>query len=523
MEAKFLAETPDSIGDLLTETARKYGDNTAIELIDRNQTLTFSEWDTKATQLAHGFARHGVTAGMHVGVMLRNRLEFPISWLALAKLGAVMVPINPSYTAPELDFVIQTAQISWLLIEAESIEQVERAANVQSSRVVLVDAISDRYVAWQSLLTTVTGKVRPQTPIKQSDRATIQFTSGTTGFPKGVTQSHLFWLLCGYNMGVPRQVFTDGAILGESPFFYFDGLWFLMRTLTHGAKLHQAERMSISKALDRLTSTQVEVAYAPVLGQEPDPREKAHNVKYFISIGSSAERIKELERRLGAPVREGYGMTEIGVALSVPYQCDDPAAIGTCGRPTLFYDIKVADETGAELAPNTPGELWVRGKGIMDGYWNNPQATQKALVDGWFRTGDLFEMTPEGYFRFVGRLKDMIKRSGENVSAVEVESVVATYPGVQAVAVVPVPDPIRGEEVKAVIQVSDDCDGTDFDYGGLHAHCAASLARFKIPRYVELTEGFRYTPSNKIIKTELIGNQGGIAVWDYTVNAMVSF
>ena len=157
----------------------------------------------------------------------------------------------------------------------------------------------------------------------------------------------------------------------------------------------------------------------------------------------------------------------------------------------------------------------------MDGYWNNAEANAKSFVDGWFRTGDIFEKTPEGYFRYVGRIKDMIKRSGENISAVEVEAVIGQFAGIDEVAVIPVPHALRGEEVKAILTLRDGAAPDRFDYEGLHRHCEAHLAPFKIPRYVEITDAFDHTPSQKIIKTPLIKDNTLIGNWDYTIGTAV--
>ncbi|MBN33699.1 MAG: hypothetical protein CMM46_02780 [Rhodospirillaceae bacterium] len=167
----------------------------------------------------------------------------------------------------------------------------------------------------------------------QSDLASIQYTSGTTGFPKGCMQSHRFWLVFGFNQHVMPEVFTTGGILGESPFFYLDALLMTSRSLFQGATLHQAERMSLRKHGGRLVDTQCECAFAPVLADELGPEESQHNIKLFICVAGSPAENAAIEGRFSAPVRELYGMTEVGIALGVPYRVDDPAIIGTCGIP----------------------------------------------------------------------------------------------------------------------------------------------------------------------------------------------
>ena len=528
-ETQFLAEAPASLGELLSRAADRYGEALAIDLFDRGQQLSFVEWDEKASQVAKGLRERGICQGMQVGLMLSNTVEFPITWLALARMGAVMVPINPSYTAAELAHVVATADVRHLILEAASLPKAESIDQLLGHLLVVGEPpATGSYDDWQSLLDgngTEDGATTfmPEKPVEQSDLAVVQFTSGTTGFPKGCMQSHRFWLVNGFNTSAGMEELTTGAILGESPFFYFDALWMLMRTLMSGAPLHQAERMSLAKTYDRLVSTQVEVAYAPFLDETPRDQERNHNVKVFMTVGAPAEYIEEVEHRCGALAREGYGMTEIGVALSVPYtEINDHSVYGSCGYPQPFYEFMIVDEDGQEQPAGTPGELWVRGLGVMDGYWNNAEANEVSFSDGWFRTGDIFEQSTQGFFSYCGRIKDMIKRSGENIAAVEVESVIASYPGVLAVAVIPVPDKLRDEEVKAVIQLCEDWEVTSFDYAAFETHCLASLASFKVPRYIEFVDGFEYTPSEKIIKPRLKRDDPFSGCWDYTVNAKVS-
>ena len=517
-EEAFLAEATDSLGDLLSNAAKRFGDALAIDLFERGQKLTFAEWDSQATQIANGLRQVGVRHGMRVGLMTGNTIEFPITWLALARMGAIMVPINPAYTTPELRHVVDVSGLEFLMLERASLAKAEVIEGLTGRLIVVDAAATDRdYWTWQSLLASDCGEFVLERPVEPSDVAVIQFTSGTTGFPKGCTQTHLFWLVCGFNLYVSKKVFSTGAILGESPFFYFDALWMLLRTLTYGAPLHQAGRMSLTKTYDRLVDTQVEMAYAPRLQDEPDERERKHNVKLFMTVGSSAGNTKDVERRCGAPTREGYGMTEIGIALFVPYKVDDKSVFGSCGYPQPFYEAKVVGDGGTEQFFDTPGELWVRGIGVMKGYWNNAQANETSFVDGWFRTGDIFEKAPAGYFRYVGRIKDMIKRSGENIAAVEVESIIALYPGIANVAVIPAPDEMKGEEVKAVIQLTVGYDEQSFDFASFREFCLLSLAKFKVPRYVAFVDQFDYTPSEKIIKSNLKAAETSSECWDYQI------
>mgnify|MGYP000879428918 CR=1 FL=1 len=526
-EQAFAAEAPHSLGALLERAARDYGDTTAIDLFERGTSLSFSQWDDKSRRLASGLRDLGIERGMHVGVLLQNVVEFPVTWLALARMGAVMVPMNPRYTSTELNYVITDAEIRHLVIGFESVEKIDEVrrlwpqTDLDTVMVVGDGELPEDYTGWNGVLESGSPDFVPSHRVEPSDLASIQYTSGTTGFPKGCMQSHRFWLVCGFNQHVMPEVFTTGSILGESPFFYLDALLMTARSLFQGATLLQAERMSLHKHHGRLVDTQCECAFAPVLSDEPGPEEREHSIKMFICVAGSPQENAEIERRYGAPVRELFGMTEIGIALGVPYHIDDPAIIGTCGVPYPLYEAKVMDAAGQTCPNETPGELWIRGPGIMEGYWNKPEVNARSFSDGWFRTGDIFTRTTAGYFRYVGRFKDMIKRSGENISAVEVETVMRQFRQIEEIAVIPVKHRVRGEEVKAFITLDPKVSVATFDYAALHAHCTEHLASFKIPRYIEIIEAFDHTPSAKIKKNDLIASNSLKGDWDYTTNARV--
>jgi len=527
-EEAFAAEAPESLGALLERTAQRHGDTIAIDLFERGTRLTFAQWDERSRRLAAGFRDLGIERGMNVGVLLPNVVEFPVTWMALARMGAVLVPMNPRYTPTELHYVVTDAGIRHMVIGPESVDkiaEVRRAwpdAGLDTVIVTGDDPPPADSLGWNAVLEGGAPDFEPAEPVSQGDLASIQYTSGTTGFPKGCMQSHRFWLVCGFNQCVMPEVFETGSILGEAPFFYLDALLMTARTLFQGVTLHQAERMSLTRHHDRLVETRSECAFAPVVEEMGGPLERDHTVKMFICVAGTPRDNAEIERRYGAPVRELYGMTEIGIALGVPYRIDDDTIVGTCGIPYPLYEIKVAAEDGSEQPPETPGELWIRGPGIMEGYWNKPEANAASFSDGWFRTGDVFLKSDAGHFRYVGRFKDMIKRSGENISAVEVESVIREYPAVDDVAVIPVKHRVRGEEVKAFISLRHGGVAETFDYSAFHAHCARHLASFKIPRYVEIVADFERTPSEKIKKADLREANTLEGDWDYEVNTRIA-
>ena len=232
--------------------------------------------------------------------------------------------------------------------------------------------------------------------------------------------------------------------------------------------------------------------------------DKAVELRYINAFGWSPEGIAEAEERFGLIARDSFGMTEIGAGMMMPHAATHKLQSRSCGLPAPFREVRVVDADGQPCPPGTPGELQVRGRSILWGYYKNPAANAGAFDGGWFRTGDLFTQDAEGYLRIVGRIKDMIRRSGENISAREVEAVANAYPDVEESAAVPVPDPLRKEEVKIYLKLRDGVSADSFDMAAFLVHCATHLAAFKVPRFVAFIDTFPRTASHKIAKPVLV-------------------
>jgi crotonobetaine/carnitine-CoA ligase len=236
--------------------------------------------------------------------------------------------------------------------------------------------------------------------------------------------------------------------------------------------------------------------------------ERTHRVRVAVCSGIPREIHAAMETRWGCPWREGYGSTESGVDLLVLPEETDSVGSGRMGRPVRGREAKVVDAQGRELPDGAVGELVLRGKDMMQGYWNNPAATAEKLVGGWLHTGDLVVRDEAGYFRLVGRTKDMIRRTGENIAAAEVEAVLCEHPAVRAAAVVPVPDELRGEEVKAFVQLQLGETPATAPPEALLEFVRSRLAPFKVPRFVEFVDRFPLTPSERVAKHELVRATG---------------
>ena len=307
-------------------------------------------------------------------------------------------------------------------------------------------------------------------------------------------------------------------MLIAQPFYYVDAQWmFLMAVLQEGTA-HVARKQSASRYFGWVKQFGIHFCNFPeVVSRAPENPEDADNqLKVMHAYSHQLPNYRWYEKRYGCLARQGFSMTEIGIGLYVPIEAEHMTGTGTVGLPAAFREAMVADPQGRPVPDGELGELCVRGIGILQGYYNKPEATTSAFHEGgWFRTGDLGRRNAEGWFWYLGRMKDMVKRSGENVSATEVEAVLRGVDGVMEAAVLPVPDPLRGEEVKAYLLLADGRSNEDVTPESVVAHCAKNLARFKIPRYLEYVTEFPRTPSLKIKKSALIAAKSDLRIGSY--------
>lgn len=510
---------PETVGDLLAAAVDNHGDSVAVDFFEQGQRLTFAELANQVRALAHGMSLAGVGLGTHVAILLPNRVEYPLAWLAIASLGAVNVPLVYSSTPREIAFVLNDADVSFFLTSPELMAERGLQAGVggmpPKSAIILTDECSEDFLSFNAMVSSGDRDFRPAAGPTRRDLLNIQYTSGTTGLPKGVMQSHRFWIIAGCLPALMWQK-QFKAILSDHPFFYIDPQWMLLTGLYSGARVDFADRMSVSKFKGWLRERKTDFTWfpSPLLKTSVANDDRSNDVQLFLGFHKSAEDIGAIESRFGAPIREAYGMTEISLGLSVPMTIENDSMIGSCGIAAPFRRCKVVRSGGEEADPGEIGELWITGDGIFDGYYKRPDTNREAIVDGWFRTGDLFKKDSHGHFWFIGRMKDVVKRSGENISSVEVERVLMEHPDIDEAAVVPVPDPVRGEEVKAFIKLND---GRPADVRSILEHCSRELSPFKRPRYLSFVKAFPYTDTAKIAKHLLVKDVSDLRIGSFDV------
>lgn len=511
---------PVNVGTLLADRAAAFPDTPVLNFFDDGEVLSYRDLDDRVTRLASGLSRLGIGHGTHVGVMVYTCATYPITWLALARLGAVTVPINFNYTPRELEYMLTDSDAEYLIIQSDLIHLLESIAapSVPDARVVVVgDAPAKGRRSWEALLAAGDPAFRvPRLPVLD-DLMNIQYTSGTTGLPKGAMLPQRYWLTFG-RVGAAQIQDDVTEVLIAQPFYYVDAQWMFLMAVLQGGTAHVARKQSASRFFGWVKQFGIHFCNFPeVVSRAPETPEDAHNdLKVLYSYSHQLPNYRWYEKRYGCLARQGFSMTEIGIGMYVPFEADHMTGTGTVGLPAAFREAMVADSQGRPVPDGELGELCVRGIGMLQGYYKKPEATAAAFHEGqWFRTGDLGRRSPEGWFWYLGRMKDMVKRSGENVSATEVEAVLRGVDGLMEAAVLPVPDPLRGEEVKAYLLLAEGRTRDDVPPEAVLSHCAKNLAKFKIPRYLEYVSEFPRTPSLKIKKSALIAAKPDLTVGSY--------
>lgn len=512
---------PRNIGALLDEAADEIPDHPAAVFIDSGRTLTYRALREDVNRLANGLLSIGVGKGMHIGVMLPNISEWPLTWLAIARIGAVIVPVNTRYTGRELHHVLDDAEAEYLVIHESFLPvlaAIPQGLPRIAGRVIVVGGESAGHRKWRDLLDGRSARLPSLPEPGLDDLINIQYTSGTTGFPKGCLLTQRYWLL----VAKVQSACDDRAyphVLAPTPFFYMTPQWLLLMAFLQRGTVYVAARQSASRFMEWLRAYHINFCLFPgaAYKQPPKPQDGENEIIRVSIYGFPKRSQADLERRFDFVAREAFGMTEIGAGLFVPIEAEDMVGSGSCGIATPFRECRIADTQGNTLKPGEVGELLFRGPGMFKGYYRKPEATEAAFHGEWFRTGDLASMDERGYVYIVGRVKDMIRRAGENIAANEVESVLASLPGIAEAAAVPVPDDMRGEEVKAYVVLQQGYTRQNLPPDHILAHCTANLASFKIPRYIE----YRDTPlprtaSEKIAKPSLIQEKPDLRVgaWD---------
>lgn len=465
--------------------------------------LTFAEIAEMSDRIARHLRACGIRAGDRVAVLLHNRSEAALTWLALARLGAASVPLNTK---------LRHDDAAWILAKSRAVAVVTTPALADSIAPVGIPVID---------VATLAADARDDDPLPDvhdpDDVVNVQFTSGTTGHPKGCLLSHRYWLHLATSLvdGFPRLTPADRMLTAQA-MSYMDPQWNLAASLVSGASLVVLDGFHPSSFWDRVREHDVTYFYClaamPVLMLTTplDPRDRNHRVRVIQCSAIPPARHAELEERWGTPWFEVFGMTETGGDIHVTdVEHDGLVGSGAIGVAKPGREVRIVDADGSDVSAGAIGELLLRGPGMMSGYDGEPEATAQVFRGGWLHTGDLARCDESGVITLVGRLKEVVRRSGENVASREVEDTLLSHSSVRMAAVVAVPDEIRGEEVKAYLVLTDDRDAEQAA-AELLPFCAERIARFKVPRYWEVRDDLPRTPSERVAKPALVAGR----TWD---------
>ncbi|MGC5023808.1 class I adenylate-forming enzyme family protein [Tsukamurella sp. DT100] len=488
--------------DLLALRATDAGDREFLRFAERS--WTFGEVDDWTSRLAHRLITvDRVRPGDRVAIMLPNTVSWPISWLAVLKAGGVVVPVNSSYQHADLDFVLRDSGARLMVTDDEHAPLVTEVASAGS------DPLDVRVIDAGTPETLAAFRASaPEVTVSSDTLANLQYTSGTTGFPKACMLTHDYWTRLGAICAETAGLGAGDVILTSQPYSYMDPQWNTALALTIGAPLVVLPRFSASGFMADVRRHGVTFCY--VLGsmptllfkQPPTAEDRDNRLRLILCSAIPAGLHVQLEERWGAPWREIFGMTESGADLaSLPADTADVGS-GRLGRPVPGKTVRVVAPDGTDVTDGEPGELITSGRPMMLGYWNRPDATAETIVDGWLHTGDV-AVRENGSYRIVGRIKDMVRRGGENIASSEVERALERDEAVVAAAVVAEPDELFGEEVKAFVQLAPGVAADRATAERLVDGARAQLAKFKVPRYVEFVADFPRTPSERIAKPAL--------------------
>jgi fatty-acyl-CoA synthase len=507
----------ETIGANLRRTVERFGDREALVVSSQKYRATYRElWD-QTTTLARALLASGVQKGDRVGIWSPNRFEWVITQFATARIGAILVNINPAYKTSELQYALTQSGVS-RLIHAATFRSSDYSAMVREvcshcpalRETIVIDT------GWRDLLGRASGAsddelARRESDLQFDDPINIQYTSGTTGFPKGATLSHHNILNNGFLVGEMIKYTEQDRVCIPVPFYHCFGM--VMGNLacsSHGAcMVVAAEAFDPLATLETIAAERCTSLYGVptmFIAQLAHPRFSEFDLSSLrtgIMAGSPCpvEVMKQVQSSMHIPeVTICYGMTETS-PVSTQSSWDDPLErrVSTVGRVHPHVEIKIVDpETGAIVPRGVAGELCTRGYSVMLGYWGNDEATREAIDEGgWMHTGDLATTDAEGYVNIVGRIKDMIIRGGENVYPREVEEYLYTHPAVLDVQVIGVPSEKYGEEVMAWVKRRP---GAPVTGDELAVFCRGRIATFKIPAHWKFVDEFPTTVTGKVQK-----------------------
>ena len=510
----------ETIGENLRRTVERCPEREALVCVHQGYRATYRQLWEETSRVARGLLVRGVRKGDRVGVWAPNRAEWVVLQYATARMGAILVNVNPAYRVHELEYALKQSGVSTLVL-ARTFRQADYVAMVREVRlrcpelrqtIVLDDEWAD--LRHDALRLSEDELAQRERELQFDDPVNIQYTSGTTGFPKGATLSHHNILNNGYFIGEFLRYSERDRVCIPVPFYHCFGMVLgNLACTTHGAAMvipgESFDPLGVLRTVEAERCTAlygVPTMFIAELEHPEFSRFDFGSLRTGIMAGSPCpiEVMKKVQKDMHMrEVTICYGMTETS-PVSTQSKVDDPLEkrVATVGQVHPHVEIKVVDPTTGRILPRgTPGELCTRGYSVMLGYWNDAHATRLAIDDGrWMHTGDLATVDDDGYVKIVGRIKDMVLRGGENIFPREVEEFLYTVPGISDVQVVGVPDVKYGEELMAWVKLRP---GVALTGEQIRAYCRGKIATYKIPRYYKFVDEFPMTVTGKVQKFKM--------------------
>lgn len=499
-----------TVYELLTIAEKLWGDRIYLQFPPTGESFTYRRFKNLVDRVSSVFLSKGTGPGDRVGLFMKNSPWYLACIFACGKIGAVQVPVNWFYREREVEYILNNSRSSLLVVDEDLYPLVERIRD----KLLTVKGIVKTTGSGESLqnLTNSVTLAAVSPSVDEDDLFAIIYTSGTTGMPKGAMLTHRSYVLSAKAISLwpIEEIESDYTCL---PLFHINAqIYSSCGMMVAGKRLILSDRFTPQKFWKEIkeysaTAFNALGSLMQILYSLPEtPEDKTLPSRYVIVGGTPRELWEKFEERYNLTVLEGYSQTEDPLPfLNHPER--QKRALGSFGVPSFWdlgHEVRVVDEKGNDVPPGKTGELIRRSPCTMKGYFMDEEKTQETLKGGWLWSGDVVRRDERGFTYFVERKKFIIRRSGENIAAWEVEAVIKDHPSVKDCAVIPVQDPLRGEEVKAIVLLKE---GQNLSPEEILLHVGKNLAYFKVPRYIEIVDALPYTPTGRIKKHELISQE----------------
>lgn len=494
------------MSEIVTDWINKWSDyspiKTAVKDISTNESLTYRQLNQSANSIAAYLeTRYNINKGDRVAVLSEFNLAYVALFSAAQKLGFILVPLNYRLTQRELSYMLNNCTAK-LLIQQDIYAKEFDSKLMPLSNQINIEELDELIQNERNL-----GSPKIRQKVTLNDPLFIIYTSGTTGFPKGAIYTHKMAFWNSINSQLRLDIRSSDHTITCMPPFHTGG-WNVLLTpfLHHGASVSLINKFEPDRILNLLQEEESNLfmgvpTMLKMMSEVPEfDKVNLDSVRYFI-VGGEAMPVDLINtwQQKGIPIRQGYGLTEVGPNITSLHHDDAIRKIGSIGKPNFYVNYRLVKPDGNDAGFNEKGELWLSGPMTTPGYWENEKETLKSLIDGWFKTGDILTKDEEGYLYVVDRIKNMFISGGENVYPAEIEKFLQQHKGIDEVAVISVPDKKWGEVGKALIVNHDQTLTTQHIYN----YCSGKLAKYKIPKHIEFVHSLPKTDTGKIDRKNL--------------------